>query len=39
MKKLYVVEKTVKTADGEQLQVVEVVESKPKQFSYIIFAE
>jgi hypothetical protein len=39
MKKLYVVVKIEKTADGETLQMVEVLESKPKQFSYIIFTE
>jgi hypothetical protein len=33
MQKRYVVEKTIKTPDGEKLQVVEVVESKPKDFS------
>lgn len=37
--KLYVVEKTIKTPDGEKLQVVEVVGSKPKEFSYIVFLE
>ncbi|UYL93849.1 hypothetical protein NIIg97_gp51 [Geobacillus phage vB_GthS_NIIg9.7] len=39
MQKRYVVEKTIKTPDGEKLQVVEVVESKPKDFSYIVFVE
>jgi hypothetical protein len=39
MKKLFVVEKTIKTPDGEKLQVVEVVESKPAKFSYIVFVE
>jgi hypothetical protein len=39
MKRLYVVEKTVKTTDGEKLRVVEVLESKPKDFSYIVFIE
>jgi hypothetical protein len=39
MKKMFVVEKTIKTPDGEKLQVVEVLESKPKDFSYIIFVE
>lgn len=39
MKKLYIVEKTVKTMDGEKLRVVEVLESKPKDFSYIVFIE
>lgn len=39
MKKLFVVEKTIKSADGEKLKVVEVVESKPKKFSYIVFIE
>lgn len=39
MKKLFVVEKTIKSADGEKLQIVEVVESKPKKFSYIVFIE
>jgi len=37
--KRYVVEKTIKTPDGEKLKVVEVVESKPKKFSYIVFIE
>lgn len=37
--KKYVIEKTIKTPDGEKLQVVEVVESKPKEFSYIVFVE
>jgi hypothetical protein len=37
--KRYVVEKTIKTPDGEKLKVVEVLESKPKEFSYIIFPE
>jgi len=27
------------SADGEKLQIVEVVESKPKKFSYIVFIE
>lgn len=37
--KRYVVEKTIKTPDGEKLLVVEVVESKPKEFSYIVFVK
>jgi hypothetical protein len=39
MQKRYVIEKTIKTPDGEKLQVVEVVESKPAKFSYIVFVE
>ena len=39
MQKRYVVEKTIKTPDGEKPQVVEVVENKPKDFSYIVFVE
>ncbi|WP_280516693.1 hypothetical protein [Geobacillus subterraneus] len=39
MKRLYVVEKTIKTPDGERLQIIEVFESKPKDFSYIVFVE
>ena len=39
MQKRYVVEKTIKTPDGEKLQVVEVFDSKPKDFSYIVFVE
>jgi len=35
--KRYVVEKTTKTPDGENLKVVEVLDSKPKNFSYIVF--
>ena len=37
--KRYVVEKTIKTPDGEKLQVVDVFDSKPKDFSYIVFIE
>lgn len=37
MKKIYVLEKTVTTPDGEKLQVIETFESKPKHFSYIVF--
>jgi hypothetical protein len=39
MKKLFVVEKTIKTPDGEKLQIIEVFESKPAKFSYIVFVE
>ncbi len=37
--KLYVNEKIEETVDGEKLQVVEVLESKPKDVSYLIFLE
>lgn len=37
--KLYVNEKVEETVDGEKLQVVEVLVSKPKDVSYLIFLE
>lgn len=37
--KRYVQEKTIKSVDDEQLQVVQVYESKPKSYSYLVFIQ
>lgn len=37
--KVYVSERVERTVDGEELQVVQVIESKPKKFSYLVFVE
>lgn len=37
--KIYVQDKTERTADGEKLQVVQTYESKPKKYQYLIFLE
>jgi len=39
MKKRYVQEKVEKDSDGKKLQVVRVLESKPKNYKYIVFDE
>jgi hypothetical protein len=37
--KRYVQQKTVKTVDKEELQIIQVYESKPHLYSYIVFLE
>lgn len=37
--KVYVSEKVERTVDGEELMVVQVIESKPKKFTYLVFLE
>jgi hypothetical protein len=37
--KRWVKEKTVKSVDDEQLQVVQVYESKPKRYDYLVFIQ
>jgi hypothetical protein len=39
MRKLWVKVKSEKDSDGKSLQVVEILESQPKDFSYIVFLE
>mgnify|MGYP006887472081 CR=1 FL=1 len=39
MRKWYVIVRTEKTADGEELVIVETTESKPKKVDFVIFAE
>jgi hypothetical protein len=39
MKKVWVQVKSEKDSDGKSLQVVEILESQPKDFSYIVFLE
>ncbi len=39
MKKRYVQEKVERDSDGKKLQVVKVLDSKPKKFKYIVFDE
>ena len=35
--KIYVQDKTERTADGDKLQVVQTYESQPRKVSYIVF--
>lgn len=37
--KLYVTEKISESVDGEKLVTIEVTESKPKRFKYLIFVK
>lgn len=39
MKKIYVKEEFQRSIDGEKLQTVTVLESKPKKVSYIVFVK
>lgn len=39
MRKWYVIVRTEKTADGERLIRIKTTESRPKKFTYVVFAE